>query len=183
MDEQVDILDLQGNLTGKTALKTEAHENGWFHPAVHVWFFTSDGNILVQQRGENKSTFPLLWDVSVAGHVMAGESIKEAAIREVREEIGLDITKDNLEKIAVFKATHEHPEGILDREFHHVFLSELKDGLQTLTKQQSEVNALAVTPLLRFAEETWGLANTGKYVPHGVEYYKTVIKTIKAKIS
>ncbi|MDT7830314.1 NUDIX domain-containing protein [Pricia sp. S334] len=182
MDELVDILDSQGNLTGKTALKSEAHKNGWPHPTVHVWFFTSDGKVLLQQRAKNKSTFPLLWDVSVAGHVNAGEPIKEAAIREVREEIGLDILKDDLQKIAVFRATHKHPEDIIDREFHHVFLSGLKVGLQTLTKQESEVNALTLMPLLRFAEETWGLANPGKYVPHGAEYYQSVVKAIKGRI-
>lgn len=182
MDELVDILDSEGKFTGRTALKSEAHENGWFHPTVHIWFFTADGSVLIQQRAKNKDTHPLLWDVSVAGHVAAGEQIEEAAVREVREEIGFNITQDDLKEIGVFKAVHEHNENVMDCEFHHVFLCKLKVPLGTLIKQESEVADLELIPLIRFSEETWGLANLRKYVSHGVEYYKTVIKSIKNEI-
>ncbi len=182
MDELVDILDSEGNYTDKTALKSEAHKNGWFHPTVHIWFFTLDGRVLIQQRTKNKDTHPLLWDVSVAGHVGAGEHIEDAAVREVLEEIGLDIEKECLQKIGVFKAEHEHSETLVDNEFHQVFLCQLKVPLKTLKKQKSEVADLTLVPLLRFSEETWGLANLRNYVPHGAEYYKTIIKAIKARI-
>ena len=46
MDELIDILTPDGKLTGKTALKSEAHKNGWFHATVHIWLFTSDEKIL-----------------------------------------------------------------------------------------------------------------------------------------
>ena len=39
-----------------------------------------------------KNIYPLLWDVSVAGHIDAGETFFEAAIRECKEEIGLTLT-------------------------------------------------------------------------------------------
>ncbi|MEX0360286.1 MAG: hydrolase, partial [Allomuricauda sp.] len=50
MDELVDILDENGNLTGRTCLKSEAHLKGYFHPTVHVWFYTADGKVLFQKR-------------------------------------------------------------------------------------------------------------------------------------
>ena len=89
MDELVDILDEHGNLTGQSCLKSEAHLKGLLHPTVHVWLYTKDGRVLIQQRGKNKDTHPLLWDVSVAGHVASGEGIPLAAVREVQEEVGL----------------------------------------------------------------------------------------------
>ncbi len=180
MDELVDILDAHGNSTGKILLKSEAHYLGLFHPTVHIWFYTKNGKILLQQRAKNKDTHPLLWDVSVAGHIGAGEEIEVSALREVSEEIGLKIMARDLQKIGVFKGIHLHANGLNDCEFHHTFISELKVPLQDLQKQDSEVAALKLIPITQFAEETWGLANPKKYVPHGTPYYKTIIKAIKA---
>lgn len=181
MDELVDILDSEGKPTGKSCLKSEAHRKGWLHPTVHIWLYTADGRVLIQQRGKNKATHPLLWDVSVAGHVASGEPIVTAAIREVEEEVGYQITEENLEAIGTFKAIHKIAEDFIDAELHHIFLCELETPFKNLTKQESEVEALDLIPLFRFAEETWGLANTGKYVPHGPTYYKKIIKAIKAR--
>ena len=86
MDELIDILDNNGNYTGKTCLKSEAHEYGYFHPTVHIWLYTSDKKILLQKRAATKKVFPGLWDISVAGHVATGEKIEIAAIREIKAE-------------------------------------------------------------------------------------------------
>ena len=168
--------------TGQTIPKSEAHANGLFHPTVHIWFYTVQGKILLQQRGRDKDTHPLLWDVSVAGHISSGEAYVQAAIREVKEEIGLDITPEDLEKIGVFKSVHHHGDTLIDCEFNHTYLSELKVPPEDLTKQESEVEALALIPLIQFAEEVWGMANTSKYVPHEPVYYKAVIEMIKERL-
>lgn len=182
MDELVDVLDSEGNFTGKTTMKSKAHKYGWFHPTVHVWFYTQNGQLLIQQRGKEKDIHPLLWDVSVAGHIGAGEDFESSAIREVSEEIGLEITKDELQKIGVFKSIQKHNNGLMDCEFHHTYLCELKVPLSNLKKLDSEVNALKLISLIQFSEETWGIANPAKYVPHAMEYYKSVIKAIKKRL-
>jgi len=181
MDEQVDILDEHGKPTGESCLKSEAHRKGLLHPTVHIWLYTSDGRVLIQQRGKNKTTHPLLWDVSVAGHVGAGEKIVTAAIREVQEEVGLTISESDMEPLGTFKAIHKISEDFIDAELHHIFLCKLDVQLHQLTKEESEVEDLALVPLFKFAEETWGLASMGKYVPHGPTYYKTIIKAIKSR--
>jgi len=147
MDELVDILDSKGNSTGRTALKSEAHKKGLFHPTVHVWFYTKNSEVLLQKRGKTKTTFPLLWDVSVAGHIEAGESIENAALREVKEEIGLTIFQNNLQKIGIFKSIQKHAKNLIDCEFHHCFISKLNVSLEQLTKQESEVTSLDLVPL------------------------------------
>ncbi len=58
MDELLDILDTDGNPTGTTAMKSKAHRIGLFHATVHIWFYTSEGELLLQQRGKNKGTHP-----------------------------------------------------------------------------------------------------------------------------
>lgn len=182
MDELIDILDTAGNSTGKTAMKSEAHKNGWFHATVHIWFYTSDGQILLQQRGKDKATHPLLWDVSVAGHVASGEEIELSAIREIKEEIGLSISKKDLEKIGIFKSIQKHSSTLIDCEFHNTYFCELKVSLKELTKQESEVEDLKLISLVQFSEEIFGTANDKKYVPHSRNYYTTIIKVIKEKL-
>jgi len=142
MDELIDIVDEHGNYTGKTCLKSEAHKYGYFHPTIHVWLYTSDKQILLQKRALTKKVFPGMWDISVAGHIAAGEDVKIGAIREVKEEIGFDILSENLFKIGTRKHMVNHTNGIIDNEFHHVFITELTVPFETLTLQKEEVEEL-----------------------------------------
>ncbi len=182
MDERIDIWDEDGRPTGRTALKSEAHRLGLCHPTIHVWFYTLTGQVLLQRRAVHKETFPGLWDVSVAGHIGAGESPVSGALREVSEEIGLKVKAEELELIATLKAVHNHPGGVVDCEFHHVFLCRLQNPLSALAPQASEVAELKLYPLLTLAEEVWGLARPGLYVPHGTAYYQKIIQEIRSRL-
>jgi isopentenyldiphosphate isomerase len=181
MDELIDILDSDGKYTQKTAMKSEAHAKGLFHPTVHIWFYTTNQEVLIQQRAKTKNTYPLLWDVSVAGHIGAGEDIITSAIREIQEEIGLTINEKDLEKIGVFKSIQKHSESLLDCEFHHVFLSELKIPLNSLCKQDSEVHALALVSISDLKANILD-ADWKTYVPHEISYYLEVFKSIKTRL-
>ncbi|MBL4604912.1 MAG: NUDIX domain-containing protein [Flavobacteriaceae bacterium] len=176
MDELIDILDLTGNYSGKTALKSEAHKHGWFYATVHIWIYTKDRHILLQQRGATKKTYPGLWDVSVAGHIHAGESIINGALREIEEEIGWEVQEKDLQKIAVRKGMRSHPNGIQDNEFYHVFLVELTTGLKNLKKQVDEVDDLKLFDLnvLKSTNEQFPM------VPNISEYYQFILKNIQA---
>ncbi|SHI85177.1 NUDIX domain-containing protein [Arenibacter nanhaiticus] len=182
MDELIDILDSEGNFTGKTMMKSEAHKKGYFHPTVTIWCYNKKGEVLIQQRAHNKDTHPLLWDASVAGHIGAGEDKLRSAVREVEEEIGLKISEKDLIKIGVFKSVHRHHPTLIDCEFRHTFLCELKTDLENLTKQESEVKALALIPLSKFIEELHENSSSKKYVPHDHGYYETIIKAIEKRL-
>ena len=140
MDELIDILTPEGKSTGKTALKSEAHKNGWFHATVHIWLFTSDEKILLQKRALTKKVFPGIWDISVAGHVGAGEATLEGAKREIFEEIGLQLEEKDLIKIGTRIHQVTHKNGIQDNEHHHVFIAELKIPITELKIQIEEVD-------------------------------------------
>lgn len=147
MDELIDILTPEGKSTGKTALKSEAHKNGWFHATVHIWLFTLDEKILLQKRALTKKVFPGLWDISVAGHIGAGEEILTSAKREVFEEIGLQLEEKDLIKIGTRIHQVSHPNGIKDNEHHHIFIAELKVPLSKLTIQKEEVDDIKLFDL------------------------------------
>jgi len=182
MDELIDVLDAEGNYTGKSVMKSEAHKKGIFHPSIHVWLYTKNGEILIQQRAKNKDTHPGLWDVSVAGHIGAGEDATESAIREVQEEIGLAITKKDLHKIGIFKYSHQHRHVLLDCEFHHTFLCELKVPLATLELQESEVADLNLISMPTLQNELESKPNSKKYVPYDMDYYGAVFKAIRERL-
>ena len=175
MDELIDILTPEGKSTGKTALKSEAHKNGWFHATAHIWFFTSDKRILLQKRALTKKVFPGIWDISVAGHIGAGEGILDGAKREVFEEIGLILEDKDLIKIGTRIHQVNHENGIQDNEHHHVFIAELKTPISELTMQPEEVADLKLWDL-KVLKETKNLENV--LLPRFHEYYVTVYNKI-----
>ena len=175
MDELIDILTPEGKSTGKTALKSEAHKNGWFHATAHIWFFTSDEKILLQKRALTKKVFPGIWDISVAGHIGAGEEILEGAKREVFEEIGLILENKDFIKIGTRIHQVNHENGIQDNEHHHVFIAELKTPISELTMQPEEVAGLELWDL-KVLKETKNLENV--LLPRFHEYYVSVYNKI-----
>jgi isopentenyl-diphosphate delta-isomerase len=175
MDELIDILTPEGKSTGKTALKSEAHKKGWFHATAHIWFFTSDEKILLQKRALTKKVFPGIWDISVAGHIGAGEEILEGAKREVFEEIGLILENKDFIKIGTRIHQVNHENGIRDNEHHHVFIAELKTPISELTMQPEEVAGLELWDL-KVLKETKNLENV--LLPRFHEYYVTVYNKI-----
>jgi isopentenyl-diphosphate delta-isomerase len=88
MTERLDIVDMDGRPTGQIEEKSIIHSQGLWHRDVHVWL-TNGRELLQQQRVWSKSIMPGQWDVSVGGHVAAGESYLAAARRETEEELGL----------------------------------------------------------------------------------------------
>ena len=136
MDEFIDVFDAAGNPTGKSELKSVIHQKGYYHHTAHVWFYTSNGTILLSQRSAKKTICPLMWDVSVAGHIDAGETPKQAAIRETEEEIGIKISEKELNQIGIFEWFQSYESGIIDNEFHNTFITELKVPLSQLTPQE-----------------------------------------------
>lgn len=180
MDEYIDVVDANGNPTGKSELKSIIHQNGYYHHTSHVWFYTKDGNILLSQRSAKKTICPLMWDVSVAGHIDAGETAIQAAIRETKEEIGLHISENDLHKIGVFECFQSYENGIIDNEFHNTFITELKISLSELTPQEEEVEALKLVSFDIFEKLIKNIDNNGNhFVPSNKLYYELILQAIK----
>lgn len=92
--EWVDLYDENRIPLGKTAERYGIKQPGEYRTVVHVCIFDPQGRLLIQQRSAQKRICPNRWDVSAAGGVDAGETPREAAEREAREELGyaLDLT-------------------------------------------------------------------------------------------
>ncbi len=90
MDEFFDVFDESGNYIGKYP-RSQCHgDPKLIHRSVHVVVFDrSMQKILLQKRSMNKDIQPGKWDTAVGGHVASGESVSEAAVRELSEELGI----------------------------------------------------------------------------------------------
>lgn len=73
--------------------RPEVHRLMLRHRAVHVLVFNSRGDVFLQKRSMTKDTHPGVWDSSSSGHVDSGEEYDACAVRELREEIGLELPR------------------------------------------------------------------------------------------
>lgn len=85
-----DLYTKNRELTGKSHFRGEELPEDGYHLVVHVWIKNSKGKYLISQRSANRPTFPLMWEC-VGGSVLKGESSLQGAVREVKEEVGIDI--------------------------------------------------------------------------------------------
>jgi isopentenyl-diphosphate delta-isomerase len=89
MDELLDIVNDQDMVIDQQ-MRSTVHEQGLQHRGVHVFLFTNNGKMLIQKRSADRAAEPSALDCSISEHVKAGESYLDAAVRGLKEEMGLD---------------------------------------------------------------------------------------------
>ena len=93
-----DLYTKHRNKTGKDHLRGKKIPDGFYHLVVHVWIRNKQGAYLISQRAASRPTFPLMWEC-VGGSVLKGEESVDGAIREVKEEVGIDLAPSQGKKI------------------------------------------------------------------------------------
>lgn len=98
-EEQLEIVNENDEVIGLESRKT-IHEKGLLHREIHIWFMTPNREIVFQHRAKDKDTYPNKLDATVGGHVDPGMSYDKTAIKEGKEETGIDL---DLSKLKVIK--------------------------------------------------------------------------------
>ncbi len=93
--ELVDIVDKDGNFTGQVMDKEEAHDKNLLHNGVVIFIVNNKNQVLLGKRSAFRKFNPNKWEL-IGGHVTCGETLEEAALREVKEEIGISFTLKDL---------------------------------------------------------------------------------------
>lgn len=143
-DELFDVVNEDGTPTGTVKRRADVHRDGDWHRAIHVWVYGVDADgsfIMFNQRGLQKDTWAGYLDVTVGGHLSAGEDVDQA-LREVEEEIGIVADEARLRFLETHKAIDD-----VERELQEVFLYRDDRDLTTYRPNPAELEGLVRMPL------------------------------------
>ncbi|MBR6789592.1 MAG: methyltransferase domain-containing protein [Oscillospiraceae bacterium] len=110
--EYIDLYSREGELLRRHVPKKTERTPEEYYRHVHVILFDERGYCLMQQRSLTAKYLPGKWDVT-GGGVQSGESTLDAAIREVREELGLELPAEKLQ-LGGFRVDEAAGRGLLD---------------------------------------------------------------------
>ena len=166
-EELFDVLDEKGNKTGITKPRSAVHRDGDWHKSVHIWIIR-DGEILLQRRAAQKDSYPNMLDASCAGHLDAGEEAIVCAVRELKEELGLDVAPSDLELIAQISTSTRPRPGFINNEFKDIFILRTDKGPEDMIFQEEEVAEVIYVPFAKLKE----MAESGdpELVRHDAEF-------------
>ena len=130
MKEMWDLYTQYREKTGETIERGEDFPEGYFHLAVSIWIKNSSGEYLLSQRHPNKQ-YPLKWECT-GGSVISGETSLQGAIREVKEELGINL---NAQKGTLVYRKRRNQQN----DFYDVWMFNIDFPLKNIRLQSSEV--------------------------------------------
>ena len=147
--EILDIVDEEGKPTGSMISREEAHRKGILHRTAHVWIVRKKDDaydVLLQKRSIEKESFPGMYDTSSAGHIPAGCEPITSALRELKEELGIEAGESDLKYIGQFRIQYEkqfHGHIFKDNEVTSVYLYDKDVDISSLQLQNEEVEEVS----------------------------------------
>lgn len=186
-----------------TRTRAEVHARGYWHETFQCWFIKEEHGkhfLLFQLRAAQKKDFPNTLDITVAGHLLSYETPRDG-IREIREELGLDLAFEDLIEMGIIKDQILLGE-LKDNEFCHSYFYHLTQPLDTFILQEEEVQGIFCIALADFESlmrqeiesvmahgylrQTNGRLQSSEkqcqitdFCPHNAHYYLTIIEKAK----
>lgn len=157
--EYLDVCDEKGQPTGGIVSRDKAHRDGIPHRTAHVWVIREEKGriqVLLQKRSANKESFPGMYDTSSAGHIPAGCEPLDSALRELREELGIEAGEGQLCYIGAICNRYEaqfRGKIFRDNEYCSVYLYREPLDAESLHLQTEEVERVDWFDLEQVREE------------------------------
>lgn len=139
--------------------RSDVHGNNLRHRAVHILIFDRAGEVYLQQRSRWKDRHPLKWDSSAAGHVAAEESYEETARRELKEELGINVSLEKVLKVPASAGT--------EQEFVWLYRGE-SHGNPIVNRSEIETGAFFSPTII----DGWVSARPEDFAPGFIECWK-----------
>ena len=172
--EYLDILDENGNKTGEKDTRENIHKLGLLHSEVAAFIYTDTGKVVLQKRKSNKATYAGVWSVT-GGHVFAGENNEEAIIREIKEELNLNIEKDKVIFVTTYKSK-KVKDDVINNKFFSIYNVEISENqFETIEIQKEELEDIKLFSI----EEIESIMNSGDKQYKFPQNSEVAIKLIK----
>ncbi|WP_173917830.1 NUDIX domain-containing protein [Halobacillus sp. Marseille-Q1614] len=174
--------------------RDEVHRDGDWHESFHCWFYRHDKDetfLYFQKRSDTKKEFPCLYDITAAGHIQCTEGRVEGGLREISEELGLQLSEKDIDYHGFYKE-ELRVKTLKDREICHIYLYAY-DEAKTLTMNEEVTDVVRVN----LEEFLSMISKNGKFVtaeslfhkesilmeaedfcPHDFNYYQHIIQAI-----
>lgn len=152
-----DIIDRDGNFTGRTMVRGQPLKEGDYHLVVHIWVADDENRFLIQKRADHLQIMPGMW-ATTGGSALAGEDSLITARRELREELGLEVPPVDFRKL--FRV--ERRDNLAD-----IWLVRRNVPVHEVKLQAEEVNSV------RYAnrEEIQAMVAAGCFADYGADYF------------
>lgn len=141
-EELIDYCDENRKHLGSMS-RSEVHRQGLWHECIHCWLIRKKGDqcfLIFQKRSDQAEISPSQYDTTSAGHLLAGETPKEAH-REINEELGVECSYEDLIPLGILCQTCREGD-IVEQTFDHVYLLECDLPWESFKLQQEEVKGL-----------------------------------------
>lgn len=182
-EEYYDILNEDGSKTGQTLPKSAVHNKELLHGSVFIWIYNKKGEVLLQLRSKDKKSFPGVWDVSVAGHISAGDTPLEAAVREIKEEIGVDIVAEDLTQVDFMSDIVPWVPDKTHPELCWVYILHRELDLTQLAIKKSELAAVKLLPIQELQAERQKPNSHKFYAARNPRMYDIAFQEIEKKLT
>jgi len=183
--------------------REEVHRDGDWHETFQCWFIEQVENtyyIYVQKRSANKKDYPSMYDITAAGHLLVDETVEDG-VREIKEELGIDVSLDELTFLQAIPNSITLP-NLIDNEISLVYLYEVKKPIR-FSFLDEEVEAVMRVKLSDFEKLVFGevdqvfcqkhedgeingcciTISKSQMVPHEMNYFKKVMNKINEYVN
>ena len=179
--ELLDVLDENGNLTGRAEERKIVHEQGLWHIHVGVWIMNQKGELLFQKRSPNKIINPNKW-TRTGGHVDSGETPIKGIQRETEEEIGVKIPLEKFENIGIDKVQiYFEDKKIYNRHFVYNYFAMVDYKLKDYKIQTEEVSDLKYMTIEEIEEARKNNDENYTFIKFEKDKYERIITILKQK--
>lgn len=159
-----DIYNEKGKKKNKIIKKGQLLLKGEYHLVVESWIRCGENEFLIQRRSANKKLFPNMWYCSAGGSVLAGEEPRDGIIREVKEELGIDVSSDKIRLKRII---------VEDYSIFYIYLIDREITIDDLVLQREEVSEAKIVS----SEEIKELIKSGEMIY--LDYYDKFFKSVE----